>query len=62
MNKVLSKILLLILITVSSWACMCVLVKLITMCFDLDFTWKIGTGVWLSSILLRVTVLPNDKK
>ena len=35
-----------------SWICTCGMFKLITLCFDWNYTWKIATGVWLSLTLL----------
>lgn len=35
------------------WTIICLLVKLITMCFGLTFTWAIGTGIYLIVILIR---------
>lgn len=36
-----------------SWLVTCGLVKLITLCFGLVFSWPIATGIWLIMILLR---------
>lgn len=36
-----------------SWLVTCGLVKLITLCFGLVFSWPIATGIWLVMILLR---------
>lgn len=41
-----------ILLTVLSWLITCGVTKLITLCFGIDFTWGIGTGVWLSLFLI----------
>lgn len=35
-----------------SWLGTCGIIKLITLCFDLDFSWKIATGIWLILFLL----------
>ena len=31
----------------ASWICTCGIIKLITICFGLKFSWKIATGIWL---------------
>lgn len=36
-----------------SWIITCGIVKLITMCFGLTFSWAIATGIWLIYILLK---------
>ena len=36
-----------------SWLITCGLVKLITLCFGLGFSWLVATGVWLLLILIR---------
>lgn len=36
-----------------SWIVTCGIVKLITMCFSLTFSWSIATGIWLIYILLK---------
>lgn len=35
-----------------SWLITCGVTKLITLCFGIDFTWGIGTGVWFSLFLI----------
>lgn len=35
------------------WATTCLVVKLITMCFGLTFSWVTATGVWLVILLLK---------
>lgn len=35
-----------------SWIGTCGILKLVTMCFDLEFSWSIATGVWLCMCLL----------
>ena len=48
-----------------SWLCTCGIIKLITMCFKLKFSWAIATGIWLVMALLKkvfnITVR-NDNK
>ena len=46
-------ILVVILLYGLSWILTCGIIKLITMCFGLVFTWKIATGVWLVICLLK---------
>lgn len=36
-----------------SWIISCGIIKLITICFGLTFTWKVATGIWLIICLLR---------
>ena len=36
-----------------SWIVTCGIIKLITMCFGLTFTWSVATGIWLIWILLK---------
>lgn len=43
-----------------SWISTCFIFLLITKCFDITFTWKIATGVWLCLCLLSLTF--NKKK
>lgn len=35
-----------------SWIVTCGIIKLITICFGLAFTWKIASGIWLILILI----------
>lgn len=44
----------------ASWLITCGIVKLITLCFGIDFTWGIGTGVWL--ILFLIGTVTGKKK
>lgn len=54
-----------ILILAVSWGCTCLLVWLITLCFDIEFSLLMATGVWLVIILLQnifsVTINNNRK-
>ncbi len=36
-----------------SYFAVCILIKLITICFGLLFTWPIATGIWLILLFLR---------
>lgn len=36
-----------------SWGVTCGIIKLITMCFGWEFSWGIGTGIWLIFVLLN---------
>ena len=36
-----------------SWIITCGIIKLITMCFGLEFSWAISTGIWLIICILR---------
>lgn len=42
-----------------SWIVTCGVIKLITMCFGLQFKWSIATGIWLVMCLAR-TVFKNS--
>lgn len=47
-------IILLVLLAIGvSWGVTCVLVKLITMCFGLEFSWGTSTGAWLLFVLFN---------
>ena len=35
-----------------SWIVTCGIIKLITLCFGLEFSWSIATGIWLIMCLL----------
>lgn len=35
-----------------SWACTCGLIFLITLCFSIEFSWAIATGIWLILLML----------
>lgn len=35
-----------------SWLATCGLVKIATMCFGYEFTWALGTGIWVILLLL----------
>ena len=36
-----------------SWIATCGIIKLITMCFGLEFSWVIATGIWLIICILK---------
>ena len=36
-----------------SWLITCGIIKLITLCFGLTFSWSIATGIWLVLYLLH---------
>ena len=46
-------VILLILAYGASWIITCGIIKLITLCFGLEFNWLIATGVWLVMCLLK---------
>lgn len=41
-----------IVLSTLSWAITCGIIKLITLCFSLTFSFKIATGIWLVMFLL----------
>lgn len=51
-----------VLIAALTWLICCGFIYLIAMCFGFAFTWKIGTGVWLTSILLKILFKPLRNK
>ena len=57
-------ILLLIVCYGISWIATCGIIKLITMCFGLEFSWAIATGIWLIICILKsiFNVTVNNKK
>ena len=46
-------ILLLAVMYATSWAIVCGLLKLITMCLDLPFSLSVATGIWLIICLIK---------
>lgn len=50
---ILGIILLWVLCTAISWLLSCGLVWLITLCFGLEFSWLVATGIWLAIYLIR---------
>ena len=46
-------ILLLVLCGGVSWIITCGIIKLITMCFGLKFSWAVATGIWLIICILK---------
>lgn len=44
-----------------SWLATCGIIKLITLCFGLTFSWAIATGIWLILCLLS-TVFGKSTK
>lgn len=45
-----------------SWIATCGIVKLITICFDLQFSWDIATGIWMIICILRSIFRVTVKK
>lgn len=43
----------LLILLVISWLMTCGLIKLITLCFGLTFSWAVATGIWFIMWLLR---------
>ena len=39
-----------------SWLLTCGVIKLITLCFGMIFSWKISTGIWLCFCLFNLCV------
>lgn len=55
-------ILLLAICYVISWLITCGIIKLITICFGLAFSWAIATGIWLILCLLKSVFSVTVKK
>ncbi len=57
MKDILKKGLFVILIVVFlysiSWIMTCGIIKLITMCFGLEFSWLVATGIWLIMCIIQ---------
>lgn len=53
MKKALFKILIFLIAIIVSYFCTVGLIKLITLCFGLKFSWLVATGIWLSMFLLN---------
>lgn len=47
-------VLLLAVMYATSWAIVCGLLKLITMCLDLPFSLSVATGIWLIICLIKL--------
>lgn len=45
-----------------SWAVVCGILKLISMCFGTGFNLKIATGIWLILMLLKAVFKSQDKR
>ena len=45
-----------------SWLITCGIIKLITICFGLTFSWSIATGIWLILCLLKSVFSVTVKK
>lgn len=53
MKKALIKILILLIALIVSYFATVGIIKLITLCFGLKFSWLVATGIWLSMFLLN---------
>lgn len=43
-----------------SWISTCGIIKLITVCFGLQFNWMIATGIWLIACVIQSMFLKNN--
>lgn len=43
------------------WILACAIVKFITLCFSLTFSWAAATGIWLIMLLLKSVFKNNNK-
>lgn len=59
---VISVILLLAVMYATSWAIMCGMLKLITMCLDLPFSLSVSTGIWLIICLIKFIFGRGERK
>lgn len=55
MSKIILVILAILAVMAISWALTCGIIKLITLCFGLTFSFAIATGIWLVLFLLGST-------
>ena len=39
---------------VLSWLIVCGIIKLISICFGLGFSWAVATGIWLTACLINL--------
>lgn len=53
MKNILKYIPLIIMFLLLSWLVTCGLVKILTLCFDFDFSWKMATGVWVGLSIVQ---------
>lgn len=44
------------------WGVTCGVIKLICMCFGLEFKWLVATGIWLIILLLRFWFKSDNNK
>lgn len=58
----LAAILIYILACAGSWIITCGVFKLITLCFDWEYTWGMATGLWLIIYLFRLVFSSGDIK
>lgn len=56
MNKNIKTLILLIVLCFSSWIITCGIIKIITICFSLNFKWNIATGIWIIFILINFSI------
>lgn len=54
MGKIIGAILAIAIISGIGWLITCGVIKLITLCFGITFSWAIATGIWLIICALRV--------
>ena len=48
-------------LTLINWVIMCILLKLITICFGITFNLKIATGIWIGLMIIRA-IFKQEKK
>lgn len=46
-------IIMFVILPLLSWLLTCGIIKLITLCFGLTFSWVAATGIWLILVLLK---------
>lgn len=57
---VIAVLLIVIALIALDWIITCGLIKLITLCFGLAFSWPIAIGIWLVMILLRTVFIQSS--
>lgn len=44
----------------SNWLLTCGIIKLITICFSINFSWMVATGIWLVLVLISLFFKRNS--
>lgn len=60
MKKIIKTVFLIVFLVFLSWISTCGIIKLITVCFGLQFNWMIATGIWLILCVIQSMFLKNN--